>query len=104
MSSPGNGDPVDLEEPPTDNKAVDGRGDPVETTPELPTLADKQGYCNGCFIWPSIETENLKLKACARCRVAVYCSKECQIKDWPSHKYVTFGLWFLTPITRVSDL
>lgn len=55
-------------------------------------------------IWPSIETENVKLKACARCRVAVYCSKECQTKDWPSHKYVTFGLWFLTPITRVSDL
>jgi hypothetical protein len=27
-----------------------------------------------------------KLKKCAKCGVAKYCSKECQAKDWPRHK------------------
>uniref|UniRef100_A0A7S0KXG1 MYND-type domain-containing protein n=1 Tax=Asterionellopsis glacialis TaxID=33640 RepID=A0A7S0KXG1_9STRA len=31
-------------------------------------------------------TENLK--ACSRCKVATYCSAECQRKDWKSHKKV----------------
>jgi hypothetical protein len=29
-----------------------------------------------------------KLLRCARCRIAEYCSKECQKKHWEVHKYV----------------
>ena len=27
-----------------------------------------------------------KQMACERCRYAVYCGRECQVKDWPTHK------------------
>ena len=30
--------------------------------------------------------ENAKLMKCARCKLVSYCSKECQRKDWKSHK------------------
>ncbi|KXJ28382.1 Zinc finger MYND domain-containing protein 10 [Exaiptasia diaphana] len=26
------------------------------------------------------------MKLCSRCRTHVYCSRECQVKDWPGHK------------------
>lgn len=27
-------------------------------------------------------------KTCSKCRKYYYCGKECQVKDWPSHKEV----------------
>ena len=38
--------------------------------------------CWNCFAKPSEED----LWKCARCRIAKYCSKECQVQDWKVHK------------------
>lgn len=32
--------------------------------------------------------QDIKLYGCARCRIAKYCSTECQKEDWPKHKQV----------------
>ncbi|KAF7290581.1 hypothetical protein MIND_01298200 [Mycena indigotica] len=45
----------------------------------LPRL-DKS--CDSCGKKP----EGFDLKQCAKCRVARYCSRECQEKEWPTHK------------------
>jgi hypothetical protein len=37
--------------------------------------------CDDCWTIPK---EALRL--CSRCKVVSYCSKECQLKDWPDHK------------------
>lgn len=36
--------------------------------------------CNAC------EKRILEKKVCGSCNIATYCSKECQVKDWPEHK------------------
>ncbi|KAF8189440.1 hypothetical protein K438DRAFT_1832591 [Mycena galopus ATCC 62051] len=38
--------------------------------------------CSACGESPAAE----QLKNCAGCRVALYCSKKCQVSDWPGHK------------------
>ena len=35
----------------------------------------------------NVEKE-IKFKKCGRCQYVRYCSRECQIKDWSSHKHV----------------
>jgi len=40
------------------------------------------GMCKTCL------KENIKLLACGRCKSVFYCSKDCQKKDWKSHKAV----------------
>jgi hypothetical protein len=37
--------------------------------------------CYSCF-----KTQPGKLQKCGLCRAAQYCSKECQLSDWPRHK------------------
>jgi hypothetical protein len=32
------------------------------------------------------EKKLLKWKKCAKCQASFYCSRECQLKDWPGHK------------------
>ena len=40
------------------------------------------GMCKTCL------KENVKLLTCGRCKSVFYCSKDCQKKDWKSHKAV----------------
>lgn len=37
-------------------------------------------YCFTC------KKSNLQLLTCKRCKIAKYCSKECQVKEWPEHQ------------------
>ena len=39
----------------------------------------------GCFFCIQIK-ERALLMVCSRCRINQYCSRECQIADWPRHK------------------
>ncbi|KAL9178898.1 hypothetical protein ACHAXT_011871 [Thalassiosira profunda] len=42
----------------------------------------KVGLCSVC----RKKSERKKLLQCSRCEMIQYCSKECQVKDWPNHK------------------
>ena len=41
----------------------------------------KLGGCNHC----KVEQARALLRVCSRCRITQYCSKECQVADWPNH-------------------
>jgi len=40
------------------------------------------------FTCASCHQTGLKLKKCSRCRNISYCSRKCQVKDWPKHKEI----------------
>ena len=42
----------------------------------------KMGICTNC----NIEKERVELSVCSRCMVMQYCSRECSISAWPTHK------------------
>ncbi|XP_033108553.1 uncharacterized protein LOC117110079 [Anneissia japonica] len=44
--------------------------------------ADSTAGCRTCRITKA------KMLRCAQCRNAYYCSRPCQIKDWPAHKII----------------
>ena len=54
---------------------------PIRTAPQLDTFV----RCPDCKIF---ETPTVKFMTCGRCAVVKYCSKECQRKDWATHKKV----------------
>jgi hypothetical protein len=45
---------------------------------------------------------NIGSKKCSRCKVACYCDKNCQINDWPVHKFFCGSLPFPKPAARKS--
>ena len=44
----------------------------------------KMGSCWGC----DKDMERVLLSLCSRCMVSQYCSRECQVADWPKHESV----------------
>lgn len=44
----------------------------------------QEWYCSGVGCQKVVP--GLSLKTCARCHLRIYCSRECQLRDWPLHK------------------
>jgi hypothetical protein len=62
-----------------------------------------QGQVNGCFAGLKSDTSSksesaclvcseLTAKSCTSCKCSYYCSRECQQKDWPLHKFICTSL------------
>ena len=49
------------------------------------SLAPDVRHCVRCYVNEKRKPE-AKFQYCIRCRSACYCSKECQLADWPDHK------------------
>ncbi|KAJ7151991.1 hypothetical protein C8R46DRAFT_1121707 [Mycena filopes] len=47
------------------------------------TVRAQLELCSRCEKKQNAET---KLRKCSRCLISRYCSKECQVSDWPTHK------------------
>ncbi|KAJ7779720.1 hypothetical protein B0H16DRAFT_1878403 [Mycena metata] len=68
-----------------------------------PPKKEVPSVCGGCFT----ATDRLALKKCARCETIWYCSRECQKKDWSSHKKIcgnnSFDSTLLSPVAESPD-
>ena len=49
---------------------------------EARTSTPKMGKCMNC----SEQKERVALSVCSECMVTQYCSRKCQVADWPEHK------------------
>ncbi|KAJ7020060.1 hypothetical protein C8F04DRAFT_311786 [Mycena alexandri] len=60
--------------------------------------------CAGCH---AVVADRSVLRKCARCQNVWYCSRECQKKDWPSHKKIcgndSFDSTLLSPVAQSPD-
>ncbi|KAJ6525001.1 hypothetical protein B0H19DRAFT_1199624 [Mycena capillaripes] len=69
-----------------------------------PPKKDVRPACAGCH---TVVADRLALKKCARCQHSWYCSRECQKKDWPSHKKIcgndSFDSTLLSPAAESPD-
>jgi hypothetical protein len=50
----------------------------------LDPISSNISYCNNCAR-DQFAAQLTKLLTCGRCHCAKYCSKKCQIEDWPQH-------------------
>ncbi|EIM79399.1 uncharacterized protein STEHIDRAFT_116588 [Stereum hirsutum FP-91666 SS1] len=78
-------DPSDLT-----RATMDNNEDVVGSLP-FPMSLDKEAgvrtvMCSGCSTVECYLEEGKTMKRCSRCKGPWYCSKECQLKDWPKHK------------------
>jgi len=48
--------------------------------------------CAGCEKLDKVSGGSVELMACSRCELVFYCSRECQTKDWATHKGLCKGL------------
>jgi hypothetical protein len=48
--------------------------------------------CSGCGKLDKVSGGPLDLMACSRCELVFYCSRDCQAKDWGTHKGLCKGL------------
>ena len=59
---------------------LDEKYEEVKHIPKMGTCYNKQCSIPGRFV------ERSKTKCCSRCRRATYCSRECQVAAWGTHK------------------
>eukprot|EP00536_Pseudo-nitzschia_multiseries_P006578 jgi/Psemu1/15633/gm1.15633_g len=64
-------------------------GTPSSTTNVFETLREQAGVCNYCR--RTGERLGVKMKCCGRCKNVNYCSRECQRKDWKTHKKTCYN-------------
>jgi hypothetical protein len=54
----------------------------LDETKELANELEREKICEGCeILYPRDQ-----FQTCFKCKIETYCSKECQVKDWPIHK------------------
>ncbi|KAI9030220.1 hypothetical protein DFJ74DRAFT_655908 [Hyaloraphidium curvatum] len=58
----------------------------IARTNSMRGRTEKPGECWRCKVAAADEKEGLM--RCSACRMARYCSKECQKRDWPEHKEI----------------
>ena len=57
----------------------------LQFSSSLKPLRNKYGPCEACHVSPP---PGRRWGECSSCKAVLYCSKECQVKDWADHKCV----------------